>query len=208
MNICLLGDSILDNGAYTGGQPAVVDHLNRMLGESGAGSESRRATLLAVDGSLTAEVAHQARALPPDATHFVVSSGGNDALQYQSLLQHSVASVGQAFWVFRDPLQKLEAEYRHVLEELQKTGLPGICCTIYNGWMDDPLAQTIVPIALSLFNDVIFRLALEYRIPVLDLRRICTAASDYANPIEPSGPGGEKIAAAIADSLAPRKDAP
>jgi len=174
MNICLLGDSILDNGAYTGGQPAVVDHLDRMLAGAGsgagAGSESRRATLLAVDGSLTAQVAHQARTLPPDATHFVVSSVGNDALQYESLLQHSVASVGQAFWLFRDPVQKLEAEYRQVLEELQKSGLPGICCTIYNGWMEEPLAQTIVPIALSLFN--------------------------------------EKIAAAIADSLAPRKDSP
>jgi len=208
MNICLLGDSILDNGAYTGGQPAVVDHLNRILGGSVAESENKRATLLAVDGSLTAQVSQQLRNLPPDATHFVVSSGGNDALQYEGHLRHSVASVGQAFEVFRDPLQKLEAEYRQVLKELQKTGLPGICCTIYNGWMDEPLARTIVPIALSLFNDVIFRLALEYRVPVLDLRRICTAASDYANPIEPSGPGGEKIAAAIADSLALRNGAP
>ena len=48
MNICLLGDSILDNRAYTRGQPSVVDHLNQILGDG------QQATLLAVDGSITA----------------------------------------------------------------------------------------------------------------------------------------------------------
>jgi len=195
MNICLLGDSILDNSAYTNGQPSVVDHLNQILGSS------HQATLLAVDGSLTAQVPQQVRALPADATHVVVSSGGNDALQHESLLQHRAASVGDALLSFQEPLRELEADYRSVLDDLKKTGLPTICCTIYNGWMEDPLTHTIVPIALSLFNDVIFRLALEYRVPVLDLRRVCTEAPDYANPIEPSGPGGRKIAAAIAETV-------
>jgi len=196
MNICLLGDSILDNGAYTRGQPSVVDHLNQILGGS------QQATLLAVDGSLTAQVQQQARALPADATHVVVSSGGNDALQHEGALQHRAASVGDALLAFEEPLRKLEADYRRVLEELKIRSLPTLCCTIYNGWMEDPLTRTIVPIALSLFNDVIFRLALEYRVPVLDLRRVCTKASDYANPIEPSGPGGRKIATAIAEVIA------
>jgi hypothetical protein len=33
------------------------------------------------------------------------------------------------------------------------------------------------------------------------LRLVCTEPSDYANPIEPSGSGGRKIALAIAASL-------
>ena len=35
-------------------------------------------------------------------------------------------------------------------------------------------------------------------LPLVDLRLICDQDEDYANPIEPSVRGGEKIAAAIA----------
>ena len=37
---------------------------------------------------------------------------------------------------------------------------------------------------------------------MLDLRLICDEDADFANPIEPSAQGGEKIAAAIARLLA------
>lgn len=46
-------------------------------------------------------------------------------------------------------------------------------------------------------NDAIIRVATEHALPVLDLRQICAAAEDYANPIEPSSVGGAKIARAI-----------
>jgi hypothetical protein len=36
---------------------------------------------------------------------------------------------------------------------------------------------------------------------VIDLRLVCTEPADYANPIEPSSRGGEKIAQAIMRSL-------
>jgi hypothetical protein len=36
---------------------------------------------------------------------------------------------------------------------------------------------------------------------VIDLRLVCTEPADYANEIEPSGPGGRKIAAAVARSV-------
>jgi len=54
--------------------------------------------------------------------------------------------------------------------------------------------------ALAPFNDVILREAAAHRLPVLDLRLVCDHPDDYAavSPIEPSGSGGEKIAAAIA----------
>jgi len=47
------------------------------------------------------------------------------------------------------------------------------------------------------FNDCIIRAAFVHGLPLLDLRFVCTEAEDYANPIEPSAQGGEKIAAAI-----------
>jgi len=39
--------------------------------------------------------------------------------------------------------------------------------------------------------------ALEKGLPVIELRAVCARPEDYANPIEPSSVGGEKIARAI-----------
>jgi len=52
-----------------------------------------------------------------------------------------------------------------------------------------------------LFNDAIVREASLKLLPVLDLRRVCDDALDFANPIEPSAAGGRKIAVAIARFL-------
>jgi hypothetical protein len=51
------------------------------------------------------------------------------------------------------------------------------------------------------FNDHIIRAATRAGLPLIDLRLICTTPEDYANPIEPSAIGGEKIAAAIARAV-------
>jgi hypothetical protein len=52
---------------------------------------------------------------------------------------------------------------------------------------------------LCLFNDVILREAFGARVPVVDLRLVCTTAADYSrsSPIEPSVVGGGKIARAV-----------
>ena len=39
-------------------------------------------------------------------------------------------------------------------------------------------------------------------LPLVDLRLICDRDEDYANPIEPSARGGDKIAAAVARLVA------
>jgi len=59
--------------------------------------------------------------------------------------------------------------------------------------------QRIAVTALTVFNDWIIRAAVMHGIPLLDLRFVCTEEGDYANPIEPSAQGGEKIAKAIAE---------
>ena len=79
-------------------------------------------------------------------------------------------------------------------------GRPTTLCTIYNGNLPVSQAPT-ARVALSIFNDVILRVAFEHHLPVIDLRLICNEPADYANPIEPSGRGGWKIANAIARSL-------
>jgi len=68
--------------------------------------------------------------------------------------------------------------------------------------LDRPVGSTReARIALMLFNDVILRAAFERGLDVIDLRLVCTDPDDYANPIEPSGQGGRKIAATIASAL-------
>jgi hypothetical protein len=70
-------------------------------------------------------------------------------------------------------------------------------CTIYDANYPEPQAKVITA-ALTLFNDVITRSAFRRGLPLIDLRLICDAPEDYANPIEPSVNGGDKIAQAIA----------
>lgn len=57
MHVALLGDSTLDNAAYTEGGPDVVAHLNALL------PDSDRATLMARDGAVIASTELQVRAL-------------------------------------------------------------------------------------------------------------------------------------------------
>ena len=75
-----------------------------------------------------------------------------------------------------------------------------LVCTIYNGNLA-PSEQRNARVALATFNDVIVRTALAFSLNLLELRAICTQPSDFANPIEPSGTGGLKIARAIAVAL-------
>jgi hypothetical protein len=69
-------------------------------------------------------------------------------------------------------------------------------CTVYNGALE-PERATIARVGLALFNAVILRTAVDLRLDALELRSICMDPEDYANPIEPSGQGGLKIARAI-----------
>ena len=65
---------------------------------------------------------------------------------------------------------------------------------IYNGAFEEPDLAARVRVALMMFNDVILRVAFEHHASAIDLRLVCNENADYANPIEPSGQGGMKIA--------------
>jgi lysophospholipase L1-like esterase len=192
MHVALLGDSIFDNASYTGGEPDVVTHLRPML------TTGARATLLAVDGAITRSLAEQVRRVPADATHLVVSIGGNDALGCLDLLDAPARSTADALRLFGTAVGRFEADYRTAVQPVIDRGLPVTICTIYNGALEEPDYAARARVALMLFNDVILRVAFEHHASVIDLRLICNESADYANPIEPSGAGGMKIARAIA----------
>ena len=54
-------------------------------------------------------------------------------------------------------------------------------------------------IMVSSFNDMVYKTANKYNADVLELRHIFTSSEDYANPIEPSHIGGEKLAKSIVE---------
>jgi GDSL-like Lipase/Acylhydrolase family len=195
-HVALIGDSIFDNDAYVDGGPDVVRQLRAVLPP---GSE---ATLLAVDGDITAGVADQLRRLPGGATHVVVSVGGNDALGSLPVLQEPARSIANAVLRLAEIGDRFRRDYQVMLDEVLRRRLPTALCTIYEPRFPDPELQRVAVTALPLFNDVITRVAFGHGLPLLDLRLICNKDADYANPIEPSEHGGAKIAAAIAGLLA------
>jgi GDSL-like Lipase/Acylhydrolase family len=194
MHIVLLGDSIFDNRAYTGGAPDVVGQLRELL------PAGWRATLCAVDGSTAADLSEQFADVPSDGSHVVISIGGNDALLNSDLLGTPVNSTAEALTLFGDRSSRFEHAYRAAINAALALRRDTTVCTIYNGNLEAREAG-LARVALMMFNDVILRVAFERGLRVIDLRLVCAEAADYANPIEPSDRGGRKIAHAIARSL-------
>ena len=189
-HIVLLGDSIFDNAAYTQGGPDVVSQLRGLL------PAGWRATLCALDGATTRGLRAQLQRVPADASHLVISIGGNDALQNSDLLELRVPSSAHALRAFAQRLDAFERTYREAVGDAVTLGRDTTVCTVYNGALE-PEQAVIARVALALFNDVIVRTAVELRLKAIELRSICIEPGDYANPIEPSSRGGLKIAQAI-----------
>jgi hypothetical protein len=157
-----------------------------------------RATLGAVDGSVTTSVARQLRELPPDASHLIVSVGGNDALGHARILDEGARSMAEALARMAGVRDQFERDYGAMLESVMERRLPAAVCTIYDARFPDPLRRRLAATGLTIFNDCITRDAFSRALPLIDLRLICNEDQDFANPIEPSVRGGAKIAAAIA----------
>lgn len=194
-HVVLLGDSIFDNARYTEGGPAVIAQVRARL------PPGWKASLLAVDGATTVSATEQLERLPGDVTRLVLSAGGNNALMQQRILDTPVRSSADTFLMLSKAAQEFEASYRKLIQACLKKERPLIVCTIYNGNFPDPDYQKRATVALAVFNDAILRTATEHRLKVLELRQICNRPEDYANPIEPSSIGGEKIATAIVREL-------
>src|SRR3974390_3705965 len=118
MHIVLLGDSIFDNASYTRGGPAVISQLEQLLPQGG------RASLLARGGASTDEVASQLRRVPSDATHLVLSVGGNDALENLSVIDTPAHSTAQALGTLAGMSRGVEGEYRRAVAACQPLGPP------------------------------------------------------------------------------------
>lgn len=191
-NVVLLGDSTLDNAAYVAPGQAVSEQLQRML------AAGLRATLLARDGDVIAGIATQLQGLPGDASHLVISVGGNDALRQSGILSEPARSVADALDRLAQVQDGFAAAYRAMLDAAEARKLPLAVCTIYNAAFPDERSRRLAATALAVLNDVITRQAAARGLALIDLRSIFDRDADYANAIEPSAEGGRKFAAAIA----------
>ncbi len=193
-HVVLLGDSVFDNAAYVAaGAPDVVRQVRQRL------PRGSKATLEAVDGSRIGDVHHQLRRVPEDATHLVLSVGGNDALGRGDFLDAPARSTAEALSGLADIGDEFERGYLAMIAEVLAHELPTAICTVYYPRFPDAALQKVAVAALTVFNDSIIRAAFAHGLPLLDLRLICSEEADYANPIEPSVRGGEKIARTIAE---------
>jgi hypothetical protein len=188
-SIVLLGDSIFDNAAYVVGQSCVTDQLREIVGSDA------EVSMLAADGHCISDVQGQLRRVPEWATHLFVSAGGNDALSHYQMLMEDFSSP-DLFLKWTAIQVEFRADYRKMLEAVTALNRHTAVCTIYDAV---PGVEAVAITALSLFNDVIVSEAVAARLPIIDLRHICTEAADYSDisPIEPSWRGGAKIAAVL-----------
>ena len=117
-HVVLLGDSIFDNAAYVRGRPAVIDQVRSGL------PQGWRASLNAVDGHTTRGVYGQLERLPGDASHLVLSVGGNDALGQAAVLNARAGSVADAVRLLADLREGFDREYTRLLAAISGRGLP------------------------------------------------------------------------------------
>ncbi len=191
-HVVLLGDSIFDNARYVPERPPVIDQLRQAL------PGGWFASLLAVDGHITEDVVSQLRNLPPDASHLIVSAGGNDALGESSILGEPAGTVGEALGIIQEIRKRFRHSYQGMLQALSETCKPAAVCTVYDAI---PGLEPAEQAALASFNEIILREAFSAGLAVIDLRLVCDQPADFSHvsPIEPSMAGGAKIARKIAE---------
>ena len=223
-SIYLLGDSIIDNGAYVGiDEKDVESHLNSMYKEDPKVNINNRA----VDGHTMRDLldTQLSDAGLNEATHIVMSIGGNDLLQNISFLQmtsklsevmNKDARIGK--WgvrelnpsrnkVFEETyfeiIKPFNSLYETIVEKLSNYRAKLLLCTVYEGDLfgSDEFKNVFYSskTMVSIFNDLVYKSSSKFKTDVLELRNIFVSSEDYANPIEPSHIGGEKLAKSIVE---------
>jgi len=190
-HIALVGDSVLDNKAYTGSGPCVTEHLEFKLH-----SRNWKVTNCAIDGNVVDDVVEdQIRAIPSSATAIVLSAGGNDGLLLLSELLREGVTFFNLVAKLKDIRSAFKGRYARMLDALVQLGLPVTVCTVYHPCFerDEVLTRLAAGIGVRFLNHVIRSEARQRGLPVIDLASVFNRPEDYANSIEPSAQGGDKI---------------
>ena len=199
-HLILLGDSIIDNNPYVRGTDLPVEkHLKKMLPDW---SIEKRA----IDGSVIEDVINLQLGDLKKGSPIALSAGGNNLLKTSGVIQDDTKmTFNQVMKTLKPVIESFEKDYEKLLNRIHS---PALCFTIYNPAFhhyDDTNFmspyQEACEVTVNIFNDIIQRLVLKKGFDVLELRALFTEKNDYANSIEPSHQGGEKIAKFISHWL-------
>jgi len=188
----LFGDSVIDNKQYVReNEFSVLEHLE---------SECPRHTfdLHAVDGHTTHDVLNF-QLTEVTRRPSVVSVGGNDLLHHLSVITDENKKVpSELLDTIHEICQGIGTRISSIVRRLEG---PALICTIYNPdfLRDEQLSefQKSSEVVIGVANDIIQAITRKAGKDVLELRSIFTSKEDFANPIEPSHAGGQKLARAI-----------
>lgn len=189
--VVLLGDSVFDSRPYLHGMPDMATRLGRLLVHGSV-------RLAAVSGSRLGDVGRQLAGVPAEATHLIVSLGGNDLLDLARGLTGGSGSIGERLARAGDLL----AEFRHrtarACELIAARGIRSALCTIYDPPIGDPVLKQMGGVVLGLVAAVIEEETRARGLETIDLRAVCRVREDFFDMIHPSAHGADKIAAALA----------
>ena len=194
--IILLGDSIIDNGAYVlPAEPDVTKQLQALMPEHAVIKR-------ALDGAVCADVLSSQVSNLKSTDRIILSAGGNDALQHIDLFEATTSTSAKDVLVrLAKTREEFRRNYAPLLDRLAIARAPVMVLTVYNPCFDghgmDVSYQQAAESAISMLNDVIQQEAHRRSFDLLELRTLFTDRADYANPIEPSAIGGAKLARAM-----------
>ncbi len=198
--ILLFGDSIIDNKYYVGeNENSVLEHLQNISNDE--------FIQIALDGDTTRDVLDKQLQVSTikDASKIILSIGGNDLLQNLSFLYKSnFENINEGLICLQNEIfEPLAERYEAIVKVLSSYRANLLLCTVYEGDLGrtDEFRGVLdsSKIMASSFNDIVYKTAKKFNADVLELRQIFTESDDYANPIEPSHTGGEKLANAITE---------
>ena len=205
IHFVMLGDSVFDNGSYIPGEPAVEEQVSEQLKFL---YPDATLTFKARDGAVMSDVLdRQIQLIPEEATHIALSIGGNDLLDLRGNLGDMVGTRFQENLIFLSKLKQEFAEkFRRVINNIDSLGIPFTVCTIYYAGsivetgekridLGDQLGFAGTDVVVDAFDAAITQVSqkAENCKEIIDLRILFDNTNCYANPIEPSCIGGEKI---------------
>lgn len=195
---------------YENQQISVLEmkYLNNLLGNKSIADYKKwpffRGDLLQSSGPEYQEEKYEVWRLNKKISELELEIDKSKKYAKQILEEKSKTTYNQIFQNAQNNIFKpLEQRFETIIQRLSSHRANLLLCTVYEGDLrrTDEFRDVLdsSKIMVSSFNDTVYKTASKYNADVLELRHIFTSPKDYANPIEPSHIGGEKLAQAITD---------
>jgi len=183
-------------------EPSVTEHLvGKVSCRSLTGWHVHN---LAVDGALVQAVHQQLSGLPQLSTHCIVSVGGNNGLAYLGEIENGsrvafLPRFAKVLWKIMNG--EFRVNYEAMIEAVCATGTRVVVCGMYEpcfygrfgSLSGGTLRRLVVRLGVMALNHVVRGVAQRHRLPLIDLHAVFNDEFDFANPIEPSAQGGDKL---------------